>query len=434
MDLQYRKILLLIGDVILLFASLFLTVRFRLFDHWDPELFWTHARAFVFLYPFWLIVLYTFDQYDVVSARVTRNRKMFIVALGVSFLIGLAYFYVLPQPAITPKTNLFIHVILFGLFAFFWRILYKRFSVSGSSVPIGLFKDDTQTSVLVDLLTSHAHLGYVPVLLDAQKSLEPQITAHRLMFLIVPSALYYSVDTIKRMYDCIGLGVTFLEPVQMYEFLERKIPLSVVDQSWFVKNLQERESDWYRVAKRVVDLFAASLVLIFSFPLWIIISIAIKLEDHGPLFYHQVRVGKYGKPFAIWKFRSMKVNAEAQGMQWAEKQDPRVTRVGKWLRYTHLDELPQALNIIHGDISFVGPRPERPEFVLQLEKELPHYRLRHVIQPGFTGWAQVRFRYARSVADSREKFEYDLYYIKNRSLLFDGLILLKTARLLFRGE
>lgn len=230
------------------------------------------------------------------------------------------------------------------------------------------------------------------------------------------------------------MGVTFLEPTVAFEFFARRVPLSAVDHYWFLRNVQDREHGFSRLIKRAFDLIAASCLLLISLPFWFFIYIAIKLEDNGPVFYRQTRMGWGRKLFDVYKFRTMRIDAEKDGAVWAQKDDQRVTRIGKILRWTHLDELPQMLNVLIGDISLVGPRPERPEFVMQLENQIPHYHVRHFIKPGFTGWAQIRYRYARSVSDSQTKFEYDLYYIKNRSFVLDVLILLKTAQLLFRKE
>jgi len=186
--------------------------------------------------------------------------------------------------------------------------------------------------------------------------------------------------------------------------------------------------------KRFVDIILAFSIIIITSPLWLIFAVLIKLEDKGPVFYRQKRVGKDRNEFWLTKFRSMKIDAENGKAKWAEKDDPRITKIGRFLRKIHLDELPQMLNILKGDISLVGPRPERPEFVKKLEKEIPHYHLRHIIRPGFTGWAQIKFRYGRTVEDSHEKFQYDLYYIKNRSLFLDLGILLKTFQLFFSKE
>ena len=161
---------------------------------------------------------------------------------------------------------------------------------------------------------------------------------------------------------------------------------------------------------------------------------AIKLDSPGPVFYTQKRVGKDGEIFTIYKFRSMQYRAEEHGARWAEKKDPRVTRAGKLLRLTHIDELPQIWNIFKGEMSLVGPRPERPEFVELLEKELPYYFVRHTIKPGLTGWAQINYQYGASVEDAHNKLEYDLYYVKNMSLFLDLKILLRTIGVVLLKE
>jgi len=219
-----------------------------------------------------------------------------------------------------------------------------------------------------------------------------------------------------------------------YEIICDKIPISFVAQTWFLENLKEGEKGFHDKAKRIIDILLAFLLLLLTFPFWPFIILAIKLEDKGPIFYYQERTGKDRKPFLLIKFRSMIKDAEKEKAVWAEKEDSRITRVGKFLRQSHLDEIPQMLNVLKGDISLVGPRPERPEFVQQLEKEIPHYHIRHLIKPGFTGWAQIKFRYGRSIMDSFEKFQYDLYYLKNRSLILDLRILLKTFQLFLKKE
>lgn len=226
-----------------------------------------------------------------------------------------------------------------------------------------------------------------------------------------------------------------MDLAQAYEIICEKIPISFVSQTWFLENIKEREKGFYEKLKRVIDIIFSLFILFFTFPFWPFIILAIKLEDGGLVFYSQKRIGKGGFPFLLTKFRSMKKEAEKEtGAVWAEKEDLRITKVGRFLRRAHLDELPQMFNILKGDISLVGPRPERPEFVSQLEKEIPHYHLRYLIKPGFTGWAQIKFRYARSLMDSHEKFQYDLYYIKNRSLFLDLRILFKTFQLFFKKE
>jgi len=183
----------------------------------------------------------------------------------------------------------------------------------------------------------------------------------------------------------------------------------------------------YRIIKRVMDIILALTVAIFGLLICILITLAIKIESKGPIFYSQKRYGMNKKVFYFIKFRTMIDDAEKEtGPKWADENDSRVTRVGNFLRKTHLDEFPQMINVLRGEMSFVGPRPERPEFVEILEKEIPQWDLRHKVLPGFTGLAQIKFRYARTVDESKEKLKYDLYYLQHRSLLFDIKILFQT--------
>jgi exopolysaccharide biosynthesis polyprenyl glycosylphosphotransferase len=181
-------------------------------------------------------------------------------------------------------------------------------------------------------------------------------------------------------------------------------------------------------AKRLSDIIVSFFVLLISSPFWPIIALCIKINSRGPVFYAQKRVGQNESLFSLFKFRSMVDKAEKDEARWASEDDKRITLVGKILRKLHLDELPQFWNVIKGEMSLVGPRPERPEFVEELKKEIPYYSLRHFMKPGLTGWAQVNFPYASSLEDSQEKLEYDLYYISHMSLLFDLRIFLKTAQ------
>ena len=184
-----------------------------------------------------------------------------------------------------------------------------------------------------------------------------------------------------------------------------------------------------RVSKRVFDIFASLMVLLSTLPLVMIAAIAVKLDSRGPVLYRQPRVGLYGEPYDIWKLRSMRTDAEASGQAvWAEENDPRITRVGRILRKLRIDELPQCWCVLKGEMSFVGPRPERPGFVADLEQQMPFYAERHMVKPGLTGWAQINFPYGASVEDARVKLEYDLYYAKNYSPFLDLLILLQTVR------
>jgi exopolysaccharide biosynthesis polyprenyl glycosylphosphotransferase len=186
--------------------------------------------------------------------------------------------------------------------------------------------------------------------------------------------------------------------------------------------------------KRLGDVLVSGLLLVLTSPLLLLATLLIRLEDHGPVLYGQVRSGLNGLPFQVWKLRSMRVNAEARGAQWSGRGDPRITRIGRLLRVTRLDELPQLWAVLRGQMSLIGPRPERPEIEQELEQQIPHYRLRHLIRPGLSGWAQVNYPYGASLEDSANKLSYDLYYLRNFSFWLDLLILLKTMRLVFNAR
>jgi exopolysaccharide biosynthesis polyprenyl glycosylphosphotransferase len=186
--------------------------------------------------------------------------------------------------------------------------------------------------------------------------------------------------------------------------------------------------------KRLGDVLVSGLLLALTAPLLLLAALLIRLEDRGPVFYSQVRSGLAGAPFQVWKLRSMRVDAEASGAQWSGRGDPRITRIGQLLRVTRLDELPQLWAVLRGQMSLIGPRPERPEIEAELERQIPHYRLRHLIRPGLSGWAQVNYPYGASLADSANKLSYDLYYLRNFSFWLDLLILVKTIRLVFNAR
>ena len=217
------------------------------------------------------------------------------------------------------------------------------------------------------------------------------------------------------------------------EQLEGRIDLECFTVAHIEPNPLVRRNVWVRGLKRVTDVATSVALILFTLPLLLVVALAIKLTSRGPVFYRQTRVGRYGKPFKIIKFRSMTVDAEANGVQWAGQNDQRITAVGRFIRATRIDEIPQAINIFLGHMSFVGPRPERPEFTSLLADEIPHYDLRHRVKPGLTGWAQVNYPYGASVEDAAEKLRYDLYYMKNHSLLLDWLIIVRTVSVAING-
>ncbi|HNQ24174.1 MAG TPA: exopolysaccharide biosynthesis polyprenyl glycosylphosphotransferase [Phycisphaerae bacterium] len=228
-------------------------------------------------------------------------------------------------------------------------------------------------------------------------------------------------------------GCRVTNEATFYEKATGQILVDELTPAWFLfADLKVHCEDRAKL-KRVTDLVSATLGLLLSAPLWPLIALAIKLSDGGPVWYAQDRVGQNGKLFKLYKFRTMRPNAENGKSVWATRDDPRVTRVGRWLRRTRLDELPQLYNILIGQMSIVGPRPERPDIVAELSRTLPYYAERHLVKPGLTGWAQISFRYGASVADAKRKLQFDLYYLKHMSFELDLIILLRTVGTFLRG-
>lgn len=241
----------------------------------------------------------------------------------------------------------------------------------------------------------------------------------------------------EQLMKCKLAGIEVVDIVSFYERELGKIMINWISPSWFIYADGFQHGAFWRRAKRFSDILVSMVLILITFPVIALVAMIIWMDSggRGPVFYRQTRVGQYGKIFELLKFRSMQINAEEDGKaRWAQKNDHRVTRIGKWLRRTRIDELPQVINVLKGEMSFVGPRPERPEFVSELEKKIPFYQERHVVKPGITGWAQVCYPYGATEKDALEKLQYDLYYVKNSSLFLDFVILLQTAEVILWGK
>lgn len=240
---------------------------------------------------------------------------------------------------------------------------------------------------------------------------------------------------IRELLSCRLQGVLVSDPAGFFERVRGELPLDALKASWLIYGDGFRQSLARRLVKRLFDLVASLVLLVVTAPVMLVTAIAIALESGRPVIFRQERVGLNGRSFVLLKFRSMRTDAEKDGApKWAAANDPRVTRVGAFIRKVRIDELPQLFNVLKGEMSFVGPRPERPYFVDQLTEKIPYYGARHSVKPGITGWAQVRFTYGASLADSIRKLQFDLYYVKNHNLLLDLAILFATIRVVLRGE
>ena len=433
---KIRQGVLIFGDILLAGASLILTLKLGFWERFSWEIFYNHLGPFSLLYFFWLLIFYVFGLYDL---NLIRPKFEFLTRTGecliVCFLLGLGFFYLIPLFEISPKTNLFINIVVLGILLTAWRRSFYHLFSFYIVRRVAILGKNSSAEKLALSLKNNPQLGYrVVKFLEAEEKIYPQIKRNKIDTLIIATNLGKKPKLTQNLYRCLNLKIDFMDLSRAYEVLLQKIPIDFVSQSWFLENLSEGEKKTYDKLKRARDAVIAALVIGVTSPLWLIFALLIKKGDKGPVFYKQKRVGKDREIFWLWKFRSMVQGAEKREAKWAEKDDPRITKVGRVLRKSHLDELPQLISVLKGSLSLVGPRPERPEFVSNLEKEIPHYHLRHIIKPGITGWAQINFRYARSVSDSHQKFQFDLYYIKNRSSALDLGILLKTFQLFFKKD
>lgn len=450
--LKLKKGALLAGDMLLLVLSLPLMLLISFKEDFEFGIFTDHLFPFLFIYFFILILFYIGGLYDTRSFKNSTYSfagiLMFHAAGGV---FGVLLFY-LSSPDITPKTNLMLNMAISAVLIATWRGLFQRFLAQHIKINVAIAGNNEHSIELAHVISEQPYMGYnLSALINtssdalfpdhehskvktffADKDLVKNLRAANIDTVITAENPHLNPALAQAFYECIPYKIRFLDLAQSYELLTARIPISYINQTWFLENINETQKQLYASVKRFIDIAAAVMILVSSLPFWVVIALAIKWESAGPIFYSQERVGENKKLFKLTKFRSMIHNAEQGKAIWAQAKDPRVTRVGSFLRKTHLDELPQMINIIKGDISLVGPRPERIEFVQELEKQIPHYNIRHIIKPGFTGWAQVNFGYARTPTDTYEKFQYDLYYLKNRSLLLDIATILKTVNLIFK--
>lgn len=429
-----RKIILILGDIFLLYGSLCLALSFNFGrERALPEAFWNHVLPFSILYFFWLVSFFILGLYDLnlIRPKINLYRRL-SGGLIVGVVLGMLFFYLVPIFGIAPKTNLVLNLLIFGVLFLLWHnFFYSLFSAYLINKVV-ILGQGSEAKQLSEEIEKRPYLGYrtVTEINTSDEDFVAQILKVQANTIVITQEIKNDPEILQKLYQSAGTKVDFFDFPKAYEIICQKVPLSAININWFLEN--SRAIRFYDRIKRALDIILAGVLLTITAPLLPGIALAIKLEDKGPVFYKQKRVGEDKKVFDLVKFRSMVVDAEKNQAVWAEQQDPRTTKTGRFIRKTHLDELPQLVNIIRGDISLVGPRPERPEFVEDLEEKIPYYHLRHMIKPGLTGWAQIKFRYGRSVQDSLEKFQYDLYYLKNRSFFLDLGILLKTFLSFFK--
>lgn len=447
MSRRIKQIGLFMGDTFLLYFSLWLSLKIRFWQGFGSEVFFKHLLLFTSVYILWLAVFFIVGLYSLTSVwSMEKTLRRFIQAMIINAFVAVFFFYLIPYFQLAPKTILFLDLVIFSLLFAFWRFLYSRIlRTVGTTSSLVLIGSQKYSLEFAANILDHPELGYKLVaffdlngkptpswLKDSGvqigknlSQLKKLIKNGKVDLVVVGNDVYSKIFGV--LYRLIPTGVSFYNLSSFWEALNRSISISATDELWFLENLRGVRKRLYEVRKRVFDIGFGVLFGFFALLLTPFIVLGVKLSGPGSILYRQKRVGKDGIVFEMIKFRTMVPDAEKRGAQWAKENDPRVTRFGHILRLARLDELPQLINVLRGEMSFIGPRPERPEFVKTLSKKIPHYSLRHLIRPGITGWAQVSYSYGSSEEDARKKLRYDLYYLKHRSLLLDTEIILKTV-------
>jgi len=441
---QSKKLILVIGDIIVLYCALYLALMIRYGGAFSRDIWDDHFFPFTVSFGMWIAIFYIAGLYE---RRTATNSYAFyssvVTTVTTALVATVVLFYLIPAFGITPKTNLIAMGMIFFVLFLAWRHGYNILIRSPHLLhPTMFIGSNKEMHGVIEHIRAHPQLGY-----HAAMVMEHPHGTQELIDLIQE----YDIDTLvytehstensgaesisKILYALLPLGITIVDLPTFYARVTNKIPVSIIGEAWFFENLIESEKGVFEIEKRVFDAACAFIGSIVTLPFLPLIALLIRADSAGPIFYTQLRTGKNGAPFRLLKFRTMVKNAEHGGVQWTQAKDARITKIGRLLRKMRIDELPQFWNVLKGDMSFVGPRPERPEFVAKLEQEIPYYQMRHLVKPGLTGWAQIHQPLGdASVTDSIEKLQYDLYYIKNRTFVIDLDILAKTVLVILRRE
>lgn len=430
-----KKGALLLGDIAVFYAALAVMILARYRDiaafH---QTFAAHAGPFSAILIVWLLAFYWngLFHYRAFGGRAWLVKAI-LRAVVIATVGSILALYLFPKFfELTPRTNLFLFAGIFFLFSYLFRVVTLRLSSSGK-LNVIVIGSSPLTKEAVEVMRTDEDADYrlVRWIEDAKKNeiakLPDMVRATNTQLVVMPHHLVSDFETLRAIYQVLPLEVSVMRFSDFYEVLFEKEPLKELSENWFLENVSTRRP-FYDTVKRAADiaiaLAAGTILLIPS----LVIALLIKLTSHGPAIYTQSRMGKNGVPFTIYKFRTMR--SDTTGPAWTEANDTRITGIGKFLRFTHLDEAPQIVNILKNDISLVGPRPESTALVAQYER-FPYYEIRHIVKPGLTGWAQVRYKPSASLEEAYEKLCYDVYYIKHRSLFLDLVIFLRTVKYLF---
>ncbi|RII27467.1 MAG: glycosyl transferase [Geobacter sp.] len=456
-----RLALLILIDAVLAVTALYSAMLVRLGESEVEEIL-HNVQALYTTVVFVVVILFSSNLMEVYDLdKNTRKREIIInVLFGMTtsfFLLSLVY-YVNPG-VILGRGVLIITLGIYAILQTCWHVLYlishtdQRFSrrvlVLGTGQHAAQIGDLAASNNRNFSLAGYASCNSSGVNDNERVNLSvPQDLVVGNADDLMGATIQANADTIvvalserrgvfplRDVLMCKMNGINVMDAPTFYELVQGKLMLESITPSWIIFSTGFRRTNVFSVCKRGIDIFLAVVGLLLTLPFFPIIAFAIKLDSRGPVFFKQLRVGNKEKNFMLYKFRTMRQDAEADtGAIWSSKDDPRITKLGKFLRNSRIDELPQLYNVLIGNMSFVGPRPERPEFVEKLKQVIPYYSKRHFIKPGLTGWAQVRYSYGSSVEDAIEKLRYDLYYIKNICPSLDTLIFFETIKVVLFGR
>ncbi|EKE07264.1 MAG: glycosyl transferase [uncultured bacterium] len=454
---RLKQLILLIGDLSLFFVALWISLIIRNLELDNKRQLQENLQLFIVIFLVWLMLNYINGLYDLKKISSKKSTTTLLQTAFSSFLISIVIFYILPSRNINPKTILVLTVSIAYLFIYLWRKIYINILINKKLKTNVLFLNYTsEVAEIIDILNKQKTLGYnVKAILnnDSKKientyqdikiyenfyNLEKIIDDEKIEIIITNNNLNKEEEITQELYKLLFKQIKIINISSFYESITGRIPPSAFYKTWFLQYLSDLDKPIYNKFTRLIELFSILFFGTFFLILLPFIALFIKTNSKGKIFFKQKRLGKNGKTFWIYKFRTMYSlskdgSAEIHGAEFAQKNDKRITSIGKILRKTRLDELPQVINLIKGEITVIGPRPERPEISADLEKQMPYYNIRNVIKPGITGWAQTQQHYTANLETSLQKFQYDLFYIKNRSILLDISILLKTVNVVLRA-
>lgn len=420
---MYRFWLLIIPVITLSYIGLFLTMQIWYPNGVAPEVWQDHFLHFSVVYAMWLVVFFAYTLFDLTTFRSSTTIISRLLAVMVTNgVITTAYFYFQPELILTPRRFLLVHLAITtaGLALWYAAVQYflPRIWQRQLYLHADLYAQDMHTDIQKFLATNNT-LGW-----QFSGQFNPTyITTYEKTTVLLPSSLQASAQDLEELFRYKRLGVEFLDHHRFYELTQRTVPLSGLNQLWFLQSVNYGRHQIFDALKRLMDIIIGLLGSVAAVIAWLVIGPMIKLTSQGPVLFQQQRVGQNGRIFVLYKFRSMSGGATDT---WTQQSDSRITPVGKWLRRLRVDELPQFFNILKGDMSMVGPRPEQVQIVEQLKTQVPFYDERHMVKPGLTGWSQLHI-YANDLASTKRKLQYDLYYIKHRGILLDIEIVLRTV-------